>query len=69
MNFLFFVGFFYYYVFLILPFQGFVEWQFRGLGVKEPGPGSIRVLATALVIVSWFLFWGRLPFPFFGFHR
>jgi len=65
---LFIIGFFH-YMFLIMPVHKLLELLCKGLGIKDPDLFSISLLTLALVISSWFLLWGRLPFPFFGFHR
>jgi len=69
-NFLLIIGFLYYAVFGI-RFKEFLEGQIKSLGFKELNLYPIIMLTIALLITSWLLLWGRLPFLLFGFwsHR
>jgi len=68
-NVFFYIGLFYYSLILTIPTANFIERQLKSLKVKPPDLLFTSIVALILVVSSWFFLWGRLPFPFFGFHR
>lgn len=65
----FYIGLFYYVAFLIVPTANLIERQLNDPKVKPPNSLFAAIAGLILLACSWFLLWGRLPFPFFGFHR
>jgi len=66
---LFYVGLLYYIAFLVPSAAALIEEQLRDPRAKPPDPFLAAVAALSLVVASWLLLWGRLPFPFFGLNR
>jgi len=66
---LFFIGLFYYPLIVTIRVYDFLDAQLKNSVGREANGLFLLIAVKILAISSWLLFWGRLPFPFFGFHR